>query len=62
MDRGARHRMSGHRIMAFACPGGTVLTLAIMFAVYAFIVAGLAATRKSARDFTGAAGPLGAGP
>ena len=54
--------MSGHRIMAFACPGGTVLTLAIMFAVYAFIVAGLAATRKSARDFTGAAGPLGAGP
>jgi hypothetical protein len=52
--------MSGHRFMAFACPGGTVLTLVIMSAVNAVIVAGLAATRKSARDFTGAAGPPGA--
>jgi hypothetical protein len=39
-------------------PGDTVLTLVIMFAVYAFIVAGLEATRRSARDVTGAVGPL----
>jgi hypothetical protein len=38
---------------------GTVLTLVGMFAVYAFIVAGLEATRKSAGDFTGAIGPPG---
>ena len=48
--------------MAFACPGGTVLALVIMFAVYAFITAGLEATRKPAGDFTGAIGPLGARP
>ncbi len=42
--------------MAFACAGDTVPTLMIMFAVYAFIVAGLKATRKSAGDFTGAIG------
>jgi hypothetical protein len=41
---------------------GTVLTLVIMFAVYALIIAGLEATRKPARDFTGAAGPAGARP
>jgi len=54
--------MSGHAIMAFACPRGTVLTLVTMFAVYAPIVAGLEATRKSAGDFTGAIGPPGARP
>jgi hypothetical protein len=44
-------------------PGGTVLTLVIMFAVYAFpIIAGLKATRKRARDFTGAVGPPRARP
>ena len=50
--------MSGHRITAFACPGGTVLTQVIMLAVSALIIAGLEATRKPAGDFTGAVGPL----
>jgi hypothetical protein len=54
--------MSGHAIMAFACPGDTVLTLVIMFAVYAPVVAGLEATRKLAGDFTGAIGPPAARP
>ena len=61
-DRGACHRMSGHRITAFACPGGTVLTQVIMLAVSALIIAGLEATRKPAGDFTGAVGPLKARP
>ena len=36
--------MSGHRIMAFACPEDTVLRLVIMFSVHAFIFARLEAT------------------
>jgi hypothetical protein len=57
MSPDGRAQDHGVRLSRDAVP-----TLVIMFGAYAFIVAGLKATRKPAGDFTGAIGPLGARP